>query len=175
MARIVSRVVAAATALALLVGGLLVAAEIVATGVGNEPLVIPHDRWYRRWRLDGWSSSSARWLFLALAAAGLGLLLLELARRRPEGLSLTGDQTHGAEVSRRSLERSLARGAQRVDGVASARARVSGPRARIEAATNRRLVKDLEPRVAEVAAAQLRSAGLGDTTVSVDVKARAEA
>lgn len=172
MARLVDRALAAALALALVAGGLLVAAEIVAAGVGADPIALPHDRWYRSGRQHAWSSPTARWFFLALAAAGLALLLLQLAARRPDALPLTGDQAHAAEVSRRSLERSLARTAMRVDGVASARARVSGARARIEAVTNRRLVKDLEPRVAEAAASRLRSVGLGDTAVAVEVKAR---
>ena len=174
MARLVNRAVAAAIALTLLLGGLVVAVEIVVAGIGSDPWVLPHDRWYREGRTSAWSSPEARWLFLGLVAAGLLLLGLQLARRRTDALPLAGSQPHPAEVSRRSLERSLARTAQRVDGVASARASVSPARARVQAATNRRLVKDLEPRVAELTAARLRALGLSDTAVAVDVKARPE-
>lgn len=171
MARLVNRAVAAAVALVLLLGGLLVAVEILVAVIGSEPWVIPHDRWYREGVDNAWSSSQARWLFLAAAAAGLALLLLQVARRRPDGLPL-GGTPHRAEIGRRSLERSLARTARRVDGVASATVSVSPGRASVQASTNRRLVKDLEPRVAEATAARLRAAGMPDTAVVVEVKAR---
>lgn len=171
-ARLLHRAVAAALALALLLGGVVVAVEVVAAGLGRGPVVLPHDAWYREGVANAWRSDEATWFFLALAAAGLVLLALQVARRRPDALPLGGASR--AELSRRSLERSLARCAERVDGVASARARVSPARASVEAATNRRLVKDLEPRVAEATAARLRAVGLPDTAVAVAVKAREE-
>ena len=49
--RVVNRVIAAVLALALLVGGLLVAVEIVVAGFDRRPWVLPHDRWYASARL----------------------------------------------------------------------------------------------------------------------------
>lgn len=171
-ARLLHRAVAAALALTLLLGGVLVAVEIVVAGLGRDPVVLPHDRWYEEGVTNAWSATEATWFFLALAAAGVALLALQVARRRPDAVALGG--ASGAEVSTRSLERSLARTAQRVDGVATARARVSPARATVEAATNRRLAKDLEPRVAEATTARLRTVGLPDTAVAVAVKTREE-
>lgn len=171
-ARLLHRAVAAALALALLAGGVVVAVEIAVAAFGAQPWVLPHGDWYRAGVADRWSSSEATWLFLAVAAAGVALLALQVARRRPDTVPLGGGSR--AELSRRSLERSLARTAQRVDGVATARAKVSPARATVEAATNRRLVKDLQPRVAEATTARLRAVGLADTAVAVAVKAREE-
>ncbi|HEX2701788.1 MAG TPA: DUF6286 domain-containing protein [Acidimicrobiales bacterium] len=172
MARIVNRALAAVVALTILAGGLVVAVEIAAAAAGRPPVLLPHDRWYADGRTHAWSSASARWLFAGLAAAGLVLLLLQLAGRRPQALVLRDHDGGSTEVSRRSLERSLQRTTARVDGVASARAKVSPAKAHIEAASNRRLPKDLEPAVADVAAARLRATGLGGTAVAVDVKVR---
>lgn len=172
MARIVNRIVAAAVALALIAGGAVVALEITVAALGREPVVLPHDRWYVNGRSHAWASPSSRWFFAAVALAGLALLLLQLARRRPEALALRNDRGSATEVSRRSLERSLQRAATNVDGVASAKAHVSPARAHVEAATNRRLAKDLEAAVADAAAARLRATGLADTAVAVEVKVR---
>lgn len=171
-ARLVHRAVAAALALTLLLGGVVVAVEIAVAAFGARPWVLPHDDWYREGVTNRWSSSGATWLFVAVAAAGVALLALQVARRRPDAVPLGGASR--AELSRKSLERSLARTAQGVDGVASARAKVSPARATVEAATNRRLVTDLQPRVAEATTARLRAVGLADTAVSVAVKAREE-
>lgn len=169
-ARLAHRAVAAALALSLGIGGVLVAVEILAAGLGRDPVVLPHDRWYEEGVTNAWSSAEATWSFLALAAAGLALLALQVARRRPDSVPLRGHDR--AVVSRRSLERSLARTAERVDGVTGARVRVRRSRATVDAATNRRLVKDLESRVAGVTTDRLRAVGLPDTAVAVAVKAR---
>ena len=169
--RILNRVLAAALALALLVGGLLVAAEIVVAGFGADPWVVPHDQWYDAGRDTDWDSPTSRWFFVALTALGLALLALRLAQRRPETLRLpAGEGGPTAEVWRRSLERSLERAAGRVDGVASARARLSRTRARIVARADRLATEALEPAVAEVARARLRSLGLADMEVAVRVR-----
>ncbi|MDP8992854.1 MAG: DUF6286 domain-containing protein [Actinomycetota bacterium] len=154
--RILGRLVALAVSLGLVVGGALVAVEIVVAELGAGPWVIPYDRWYLSARKNAWSSASARTLFLAMAGAGLVLLVLQVVKRRPRSLPLeAGGAQHTAAVRRRGLERSLVRAVTRVDGVATAKARVSEKRARVTASSNRRLPGDLEQRVTEAARQRL--------------------
>ncbi len=159
--RVLSRLIALAVALALAVGGVLVAIEVVVAEVGRGPWVIPHDQWYQDARENAWSSLSVRMLFLVLALAGLLLLVLQLKKRRPRSLPMERTQDgHSVDVSRRSLERSLERSITRVDGVATAKARLSESMARITASTNRRLPGDLEKRVAQTTQQRLSAMNL---------------
>ncbi len=157
--RLVNRVLAAVLALALLVGGLLAAAEIVVAGFGRKPWLVPHDQWYRSARARHWDAAPPRWIFIGLVVAGLALLLLQLARRRPATLDLTPAAVP-ADLGRRSLERSLVREASRVDGVAGARVKVDGSKAEVLATTNRRRTAELQPRVAEAVDRRVGSLGL---------------
>lgn len=172
--RIVNRALCAVLALALLVGGLIVAVEIVIAGFDRPPWVLPHDEWYRSARTRSWASAPARWIFIGLVVAGLLLLLLQLARRRPAALPLAPGAVP-ADVGRRSLEKSLARAAVRVDGVAAARARVDGDRAEVVASSNRRQAGDLQPRVAQVLDRRMAALGLARLpAVRVKVQARSD-
>ncbi len=157
--RIANRVVAALLALGLLVGGLLVAVEIVVAGFDRRPWVLPHDEWYRSARLRSWESAPPRWIFIALVAAGLLLLFLQLARRRPVALPLSPGAAP-ADLGRRSLERSLVRTASEVDGVAAAKVKVDEQRADVVARTNRRQAGDLQPRVADALERRMNTLGL---------------
>ncbi len=162
--RIVSRLIALAVSLALVAGGVLVAVEIVVAELGWEPWVVPHDQWYEEARENAWSSPSVLVLFLAMAAVGLVLLVLQVTKRRPRALLLEPRQDgYPVAVGRRGLERSLVRSITRVDGVATAKVRLSERRARIRASTNRRLPGDLEARVARVAEQRLSAMKLATT------------
>lgn len=172
--RVVNRALAAVLALALLVGGLLVAVEIVVAGFDRAPWVLPHDQWYRSARTRTWDSAPPRWIFIGLVVAGLVLLALQFARRRPAALPLTPAAVP-ADVGRRSLERALTREATRVDGVATARTRVDGTRADVVATTHRRQPGDLQPRVAAALDRRLTSLGLARApAVRVRLHARSE-
>jgi hypothetical protein len=174
MVRVANRVLAAVLALALLVGGLLVAVEIVVAGFDRPPWVVPHDRWYVSARTRTWDSAPPRWIFIALVAAGLALLLLQLARRRPTTLALTPAAVPG-DVSRRSVEKALAREARRVDGVAGAKARVAADKADVVAVTNRRQIGDLQPRLQAALDTRLGSLGLArPPTARVKIHARSD-
>ena len=157
--RIPNRVLAAVLALALLVGGLLVAVEIVVAAFDRRPWVLPHDHWYRSARTRSWQEAPPRWIFIGLVVTGLVLLWSQLARRRPPTLALT-PAAMPADMGRRSLERALAREAARIDGVAGARARVDGDKAEVVATTNRRLTVELQPRVTAALDRRLQSLGL---------------
>lgn len=156
--RIVNRVLAAVLALAMLVGGLLVAVEIVVAGFDRRPWVIPHDDWYTSARARSWESAPPRWIFIGLVVAGLLLLLAQLARRRPTTLAMVPGGVP-ADVGRRSLEKALVREATKVDGVAAAKARIAKERAEVIATSNRRQTDDLPPRVTQ--ALDRRMGGLG--------------
>ena len=172
--RIANRVLAAVLALALLVGGLIVAVEIVVAGFDRRPWVLPHDDWYRSARLRTWDSAPPRWIFIGLVAAGLVLLFIQLARRRPTTLALTPGAVP-ADVGRRSLERSLAREARSVDGIAAAKAKVGKEKAEVVASSNRRQTADLEPAVSKALDRRMAAIGLArPPAVRVKVQGRSD-
>lgn len=171
--KVANRVLAVATALAVTVAGLLLAAEIALARIAGTSWVLAYDDWYDAARRNSWESSGPRWMFIGLTAAGLGLFFMQMAKRSPRSLPL-GDGRSRAGVARRSLEQTLARAAGSLDGVSGAKAHVDGRRARVVVSTGRRAV-DLRPRVEEVAGARLRSLGLADPPkVVVDVNRRGE-
>ena len=157
--RVANRVLAAVLALALFVGGLLIAVEIVVAGFDRRPWVIPYDDWYTSARLRSWESAPPRWIFIGLAAAGLALLISQLARRRATTLALTSGGVP-ADLGRRSLEKSLVREASRVDGVSAAKAKIKDDRAEVVASSNRRQTDDLGPRVTQALYRKVGALGL---------------
>lgn len=172
--RVANRVVAAVLALALAVGGVLVAVEIVVAGFDRRPWVLPHDRWYTSARLRTWESAPTRWIFIGLVAAGLLLLFLQLARRRPVTLALTPGAVP-TDLGRRSLEKALVREATSVDGVAAAKAKVNDDKAEVVATSNRRQTADLEPALASALDRRIGALGLArPPAVRVKVHGRSD-
>ena len=172
--RIANRVLAAVLALGLLMGGLIVAVEIVVAGFDRRPWVLPHDDWYRSARLRTWDSAPPRWIFIGLIAAGLVLLFIQVARRRPAALALTPGAVP-ADVGRRSLERSLAREARTVDGIAAAKAKVRKEKAEVVASSNRRQTDDLAPVLSQALDRRMGAIGLArPPAVRVKVQGRSE-
>ncbi len=157
--RIVNRVLAAVLALSLFVGGLIVAVEIVVAGFDRRPWVLSHDDWYRSARLRTWDSAPPRWIFIGLVAAGLLLLCVQLARRRPTTLALTPGAVP-ADVGRRSLERSLTRETTRIDGIAAAKTKVGKEKAAVVASSHRRQTADLEPVISQALDQRMAAIGL---------------
>ena len=135
--RILNRFVSALLALALLAGGLVVAAEIVSAAFGREdPLVLPWDRWYDEATTTPWSDPALRLGFAGLVLAGAVLLVLEAARRRPTAVPLgPGDEAVRTELDRRGLEVWLGRRLEEVGGVSSAKARITKSAATVRAET----------------------------------------
>ena len=172
--RIANRVIAAVLALGLLAGGLLVAVEIVVAGFDRRPWVLPHDDWYESARTRMWEDAPPRWIFIGLAVTGLLLLLLQFAHRRPTALPLAPG-TVPADLGRRSLERSLAREAARIDGVSAAKAKVENDRVDVVTTSNRRQTGDLEPRVTQALDRRMGALGLArPPSVRVKVQGRGE-
>ena len=166
--RVVNRVLAVATAVGLMAGGVLVAVEIALAGLGRGPWIIPYDDWYSSARAEQWDSSGARSLFLVLGVAGMVLVALQLMRARPRSVPLEGGVAR-AGLSRRSLEQTLVRTAESQPGVATATARVRRHRARIVAGT-RGTEDEMRSRLEEVARARLHDLGIdGRLDVAVRV------
>lgn len=171
--RIANRILAVGVALAVAAAGFVVAAEIVLAGMGREPWIIPHDGWYDSARTNQWDSAGVRWMSLALCAAGLAVLAMQLVKGPPRSVALQPGRSE-AGLSRRSLEQALARSAQRVDGVSAARVAVDEDRARITVDTNRR-TGDLGPAVEQAVRRRLDRAGLArppQVTVAVNTQDR---
>ncbi len=150
--RSTNRIVSALLALALAVGGVVVAVEVVLAALGREPWLLPHDGWLASARETTWEDRSARLLFLALALAGLALLVLELARRRPPALEMAS-RADGvrADLDRHGIERWLATRLGDVDGATAVKAKI-GPRAvDVTAETPQREVDEVQQRLERTA------------------------
>lgn len=170
--RVANRVLAAVLALGLLVGGLLLAVEIVVAGFDRRPWVVPHDRWYRSARLRSWESAPPRWIFLGLVAAGLALLVTQLIRRRPATLALAPGAVP-ADLGRRSLEKALVREASTIDSISGAKVRVSDDTVAVVASSSRRQTDDLGPLVTQALDRRLGTMGLArPPAVRVKVQGR---
>lgn len=173
--RAVNRVVAALVAAALVAAGVVVAVEVfVAQILKRKPWIVPYDRWYRSSQENTWNADVVLQIGLALAGVGLLLLLLQFLKRKPTSFPLESRQPGvDAYVGRRSLERSLTRAAEHVDGVSSAKATVGAKRVRVSASSNRRVAPNLESQVDEAVTSTLRRVHLvQEPPVSVSVSRR---
>jgi hypothetical protein len=141
--RMTNRIIASVIGVLLLAGGVLTAVEIAIAYVGGSRWVLPYDAWYRHARSDSWQSSGVRGLLIAVALIGLAILILQLFRRPPSALTIRSDTDATYSVRRRSVERSLVRGAEGLDGIDTARAKIDRRTVRVKARSNRRLAGDL--------------------------------
>ena len=175
--RILDRVVSAVLGLALLVGGLLVAIEIVLAGLNRRPWLLPHDRWSASARTTPWSDPDLRLVFVVLIVVGILLLVVEGARRRPEALPLVArGQGVVTALDRRQVERWLEERVERVEGVTGAGVRIGSGSAQVEATSVGRDTGAVEAGVREVATSSLESLDLDRTTrLRVKVRPRQEA
>ncbi len=120
----VNRALGAILALALIVGGALALFEIGAAVMGAQPVVVPHDRWLSDLSAQAWGERSTRLACIALIAAGVLLVALQLLRQRPAEVAAAGGAPLPARVPRRDLEREVAADLRQVDGVATARVKL---------------------------------------------------
>jgi len=135
--RVLNRAVSAVLAVVLLAGGLLVAIEILAGFLGREqPLVLQWDDWYRSATSTPWSDPDLRLAFVLMIVAGVLLLLLEAAARRPQAIPMVGhDGAAFADLDRRGLERWLGARLATVDGVSGTKIRITKKGATVDATT----------------------------------------
>ncbi len=147
--RVLDRLLSVVIALLLLVLGLVVAAEVVHTLVGQPGyLVLPWAVLASWARSHSFGDPAVLALGGLVGVAGLALLVGELRGRRP-ALQVLEPRTDGVvtAVTRSSLNRALAARAEDVDGVRGASSRLRRRRADLTAVTTLRDPGDLEARV----------------------------
>ena len=129
-----TRTLSALLALALLLGSLLVIAEIAVAASGNGSWLVPYPAWTDSLRQRHWNDPAVRAILVGLVVVGLLLLIAAVRRGRPAALPLAA-RTPGVDVnvSRRSVERSLAAAASRTKGIIQADASLRRRSARIGA------------------------------------------
>lgn len=173
--KLANRLLSVLVALALLILGLLVLLEIVWTWGfgGSQEVLLPYPAVAGYLADQTWAGRPTRSILFALVLVGALLLAVQLRRRQPALVLLGGAEpsvTRGAD--RRSLERAAARAAGDVEGIRSARARVSRRRITVAAVAGVRDTAGLQDRVEERMASWLDGLNLDDPpTVSVDVNA----
>jgi ABC-type Fe3+ transport system permease subunit len=171
-----NRAVSALLALALLIGSLLVIAEVAAAALDRGPWLVPYPEWTEWMRSRSWNDWVVVTVLVGLVLVGLLLLALALRRGKPATLPLRG-RTPGVTVkaSRRSVERSLAAAAARTSGVTGADASVRRRSARIGTRTATRSGSDVRQEVESAVKDRLDSLGLARdmrTRVAVSTKER---
>jgi hypothetical protein len=161
---VVNRVLATLLALALLLGGLLAAVEIVLAALGQRPWLVPHPDW-TSWLTDqDLGSSIVLAILIGAVVLGLVLLVVALRRGRPGALPLPARvESVRTTASRRGIERTLRAAATRADGVRDARVRARRRSVRVRAVTAMRDPGDLQARVTEAISQRLEELGLSGT------------
>ena len=154
--RIANSVLALVLAAAVAAAGVVVAVEITLAGMGDSRWLLRWSDWYR-WALDhNWTAAPVTLACWGLVVAGLVVLFFALALYRPLTLEARPYSPDVVSLVRRaSLERSLQRAAQGIDGIVGAGVKVSGHTVRIKARSNRRDVSGLRDDIAQSVSARL--------------------
>jgi len=116
----VNRALGALLAMALVVVGAVILAEEAGVVLGAGPVVVPRDRWLSELSARTWDERSSRLVGIALIAAGLALIALQLLRQRPAEVSAAAGAPLSARVPRRQLERDVAADLLQIEGVGTA-------------------------------------------------------
>ena len=137
--RLTNRLLSLVLACLLAAAGAVVAVEIVLATLSDPYWVLPWPRWHR-WALDHtWTATPVEVTCWILVAVGLAIVVVGVVRYRPVALPA---EPYGAGVTasvrRSSLERSLQRASQQVDGISGAAVTASGRHIRVTARSNRR-------------------------------------
>lgn len=132
--RLLSRLLALLLSFAVLVGGVVLAVEVVAQRVGAGPVLVGWPALYRWADRTPWTAAGVRLTCAALAVLGLVLLALQVKPRRPGRLRLaTADPATDAAITRRGLAQALRATVADIDGVRDVRVAVRRRRIRIRA------------------------------------------
>jgi hypothetical protein len=161
---VVNRVLAALLALALLIGGLLAATEIVLAQLGRPSWLIAQEQWSAWVRQRTFSEGLTRAILGGLVVLGLLLLLAALRRGKPRTLSLPS-AAPGVQVtaSRRGIERTLRAAAARTSGVTSVEVKASRRKVKVKAHIAARAAGSTQQQVSDVVASKLDELGLAGT------------
>ena len=176
MVVLVNRVLCAVLALVTVVASLVLVAEILAAGLDRGPWLVPYDRWGGAARSSPWSDGDVRLLGAAMLGAGVAILAVQFAPRRPGALPIA--PTAGgadARLDRRGAERWLAERARQVDGVMAADARITRKVATVRVRTLEPDARGVEKRVHDQLLPQLAGLRLEQLPrVDVDVQTRSQ-
>jgi len=168
--RAFNRVLSLLLGLALLVGGLLVAAEVAAALLDRGELVIPTRRWAEELRAT--TFADARVVFGVVAAVGLVLFVAEARRWPKQRVPLADDdQQRSWWLLRRSLEQHLGRAVTTGTGATGARARVRPQRRRLRVRLDADVAPTAKPAV-EQRAAQVLDQLIGPDRSQIRVRIR---
>lgn len=174
--KVTNRVLAVLVALALLVISVLAIVEIVwvlALG-GSTHVLVPYQPTADYLAELTWDSITARAILAGLVIVGILLIAAELRRRKPGLLTLAssgGPVSTGAD--RRSLQKAAAAAATDVDGISSARARVSRRRIRISATAGLHDARGLQDQLTDHMRSWVDGLGLASPpTLSVQLAER---
>lgn len=161
---VLNRILATLLALAVFLGGLLAVVEIVLAQLGRPYWLVPHPDWSRWLTEQTFSSGAVRVILVGLAVLGFLLLLAALRRGRPGSLALPSPgENVRVTASRRGIERTVSRAAQRADGVRSVRVRAGRRKVRVTAVSGLRDTGDLRQRVTSAVDERLDELGLSGT------------
>ena len=167
----VNRALGAILALALVVAGAITLFEIGAIVTGSGPLVAPHDRWLTNLSSLAWGERSTRLACVALIAAGVGLLALQLLRQRPAEVVAAGDGPLPARVRRHDLEREVAADLSQLQGVSTAKVKLRRRGSDVKATVIAGDPQALRDELAVATRAALSERGVDASgTVKVDVR-----
>ena len=135
-ATVTVRLLSALLAVLLVVGGLLVAVEIVLGQLGRPALLVPWLAWAVWLGGQTWATSIVRLFLAALVVIGLVLLIVALRPGKPRRLALpaTGSNLH-MSIARRALQQTLRDAAVRAIRVAGASAKAGRRTVTISATT----------------------------------------
>jgi len=132
--RLVNRVLALLLALALALGGLLLAVEVAAAGFHKQPVLARWHGLYAAGTRDSWESGPVRAVVIVAVALGLLLLAAQLKRRRPGRLPVvSGEPAVDAAVTRAGVRTAVRRAAMEVDGISRAKVKVRRRRVKVRA------------------------------------------
>lgn len=166
--KLANRLLSVIVALALLVLGVLVVIEVIwAFGLGGSgEVLLPYPAARDYLAQQTWDSRPVRAASIALVLLGLVLVVLEIRRRRPGLLAMAssgGPVRCGAD--RRSVEKAAAAAATDVEGIRSARARISRRRISIAADAGVRDDRGLQEALTERMVTWVDGLGLADAPV----------
>jgi len=159
---VVNRVLATLLALALLLGGLLAATEIVLAQLDQPYWLVPHPQWSAWLREQTFSAGLVRAVLAGVTILGLLLLVAALRRGKPHTLALPS-AAEGVQVSasRRGIERTLRDAAARTSGVSSVRVKAGRRKVKVTAHTAARTPGESQHQIGDVVAGKLDQLGLG--------------
>lgn len=135
--RTLNRLLAPLAALALIALAVLLAIEVVAAGVGAQPVIIHWHGWYDAGRHNVWRSTGPLLISSILVAIGLLLLAVQLIPRRMTDRELEGgDSDVDAVLSSSGVRSSLKGAAHAVDGIATVKIKLVRKKVTVTATTH---------------------------------------